>query len=345
MGSAIVSCEPEQTVTNDDNTVSEREQLRLPYRAKVGVLLGDTRSELAEAAVVLIACIVFALETLPGLSYDQGFALSVIEYGSCVSFAFLYLLRWYAASFSPAHVFKPIEIIDLLSFVPLLSQPFDPDPNGALGSGFEVLRLLRIVRLQRFVADEESFLRLTGALGLGSSTAFKQVSQRQLQLYLRVARVVGSIVTLLLVATGLVYECEHLVNPMIPTFFDALYFGLTTLTTVGFGDITPVTLGGRLVVSGAIILGLAIVPAQLAELGQTLLAADAVADADAYAPPRVGAPALKRGVDALLKCDACGEPRHLRASSFCHTCGAKLSVLQVETRVVRPVADTKASAL
>jgi len=45
-----------------------------------------------------------------------------------------------------------------------------------------------------------------------------------------------TIVTLLSVASGLIYTAEHDVNPEIPDYFAALYFGLTTLTTVGFGD-------------------------------------------------------------------------------------------------------------
>ena len=237
-----------------------------------------------------------------------------------------------------------------MSFAPLLSQSFDPDPNGALGSGFEVLRFVRIIRLQRFLADEAAFVDLADAVGISSSKAFQALGQRQLELYLRVARVVGSILSLLLVATGLVYETEHLVNPQIPTFFDALYFGLTTLTTVGFGDITPVTLGGRVVVAGAIILGLAIVPAQLAELGQTLLATaepqpsperlpseQSGVPLPSAAPPDLAAslPAARRAsaVDASLECDACLEPRHLRGSTFCHACGGALRGGQIDVGV------------
>ena len=43
------------------------------------------------------------------------------------------------------------------------------------------------------------------------------------------------------------YEAEKTVNPAFSDFFAALYFGLTTLTTVGFGDIYPITPAGRVV--------------------------------------------------------------------------------------------------
>ena len=45
--------------------------------------------------------------------------------------------------------------------------------------------------------------------------------------------------------------CEHPTNPSFPNFFVALYFVLTTLTTVGFGDIVPITTEGRLWVAPA----------------------------------------------------------------------------------------------
>ena len=57
------------------------------------------------------------------------------------------------------------------------------------------------------------------------------------------------------ISTGLIYTTEHTDNPAIPDYFTALYFGLTTLTTVGFGDIAPVTTEGKLIVSGDLLAG------------------------------------------------------------------------------------------
>ena len=65
-------------------------------------------------------------------------------------------------------------------------------------------------------------------------------------------------------------------NPDLPDYFTALYFGLTTLTTVGFGDITPVTFEGRLVVSVSILAGIAIIPVQLSSLAEALLNRDTI---------------------------------------------------------------------
>ena len=88
---------------------------------------------------------------------------------------------------------------------------------------------------------------------------------------LQLARILLSLFTLLSVSSGLIYTTEHGVNPEIPDYFSALYFGLTTLTTVGFGDITPVTPQGRLVVCASILAGVAVIPAQAASLLDAIL--------------------------------------------------------------------------
>jgi voltage-gated potassium channel Kch len=72
--------------------------------------------------------------------------------------------------------------------------------------------------------------------------------------------------TLLSVASGLIYTTEHEVNPDISNYFSALYFGLTTLTTVGFGDIVLITAEGWFVASMSILAEVSIIPAQAANL-------------------------------------------------------------------------------
>ena len=60
-------------------------------------------------------------------------------------------------------------------------------------------------------------------------------------------------------------------NPAFSDFFAALYFGLTTLTTVGFGDIYPITPTGRAVVGLSILFGITIIPVQLSNLANAII--------------------------------------------------------------------------
>jgi voltage-gated potassium channel len=163
-----------------------------------------------------------------------------------------------------------------------------------------------------------TFQKFTGALGL---PGLSSVQPYQLQL----ARVVLSIFTLLSVSAGLIYSAEHTVNPDLDNYFTALYFGLTTLTTVGFGDITPVTLQGKLVVSGSILAGVAVIPAQATALADALLNSqgqqaltphDACGNANSLPPSTI--------VDAINPCPLCGATFHWNSANFCWSCGTKL---------------------
>ena len=87
-------------------------------------------------------------------------------------------------------------------------------------SALSFLRLLRVLQLQRFVRDAASWRRLESAIGLPVP-----LDERAVNTQLQVARVVSSVFTLLFVASALIYNAEHAVNPQIPDFFTALYFG------------------------------------------------------------------------------------------------------------------------
>ena len=154
------------------------------------------------------------------------------------------------------------------------------------------------------------------------------------------------------------YTTEHIDNPEIPDYFAALYFGLTTLTTVGFGDIAPITPGGRLVVCCSILAGVAVIPAQAASLLDAILesqnetaATQALRETEAgtMAPPVprpigdlpaaatqvaiVGAvdgedsvPVQEEALAATVgkHCPDCEQTEHRGDACFCWSCGSKI---------------------
>ena len=174
------------------------------------------------------------------------------------------------------------------------------------------LRLLRVLKFQRVLTDQKTYADFEMAIGMRKRTS--DVRPYQLNL----ARVIISIFTLVSVSTGLIYTAEHETNPQIPDYFTALYFGLTTLTTVGFGDITPVTFEGRMVVGASILAGVAIIPAQAASLAESFL--DFQKERELQKKPKAKRKApLGRG-----KCDACGAGPHRKDAFFCWSCGNQL---------------------
>lgn len=320
--------EPEARDAAEELRESERSGVRLPVlpgAARMQRELASPRVEVGLALLVLLSCGLFALQTLP--SADAG-PIRSSENAIGAVFLVEYMLRWYSQSFRPAYVFKPLAVIDLLSFLPLILDLLMADADAMSGGGLAFLRLLRVLRLQRFVRDFESFDSFTRAIGLSTG----RVKPYQLQ----VARVVSSLFTLVFVSTGLTYEAEHKVNAAIPDYFTALYFGLTTLTTVGFGDITPITFEGRLVVCISILLGVAIIPVQLSSLAEALITRRGGEPAQPAEPAAPMQDAAKAPPLATLcargACATCGASTHPAGAAFCFRCGAKL----VDVPVVPP---------
>ena len=90
-----------------------------------------------------------------------------------------------------------------------------------------LLRALRILRLRRLLGKEE-LSQLARAV-TGDPGYSVPESQRV------VARVAFSVVAIVLSSAGIEWQAEHLANPLLSTYGDAVYFSVTTLTTVGFG--------------------------------------------------------------------------------------------------------------
>ena len=88
-------------------------------------------------------------------------------------------------------------------------------------------------------------------------------------------------------------------NPAFSDFFAALYFGLTTLTTVGFGDIYPITPAGRGVVGLSILFGVTIIPVQLSNLANAIINDSQLLPSSSSfsAPTRMNAPFPPAPVD------------------------------------------------
>jgi hypothetical protein len=282
-------------------------------------MLNEPRIEVCGSLLVLLSSLLAAVGTLP-LNPLLELVGEAVQHIIVSAFAVEFVARWYSSWSEKkfwGYLTQPLVLVDVaVVILPLLLPILSGVPFSQ--SGLVNLRLLRILRLQRVLQNMGTFQKFTGALGL---PGFSSVQPYQLQL----ARVVLSIFTLLSVSTGLIYAAEHTFNPDMDNYFTALYFGLTTLTTVGFGDITPVTLQGKLVVSGSILAGVAFIPAQAAVLADALLNSqnqqalpptDACGNANSLPPSTI--------VNATTPCPMCGATFHWNSANFCWSCGTKL---------------------
>lgn len=275
------------------------------YRA-----LSTPQFDIAVAGLVLVSVGGYALGTLPDDALPHGARewLARLETFNTACFAAEYSLRWYGRSLRPSYLAKPLMLIDLVALLP---SALAAGPSPSLRGSFAFLRVLRILKLQRYVRDEESFAKLQLALGLTPAGSGRGTD-------LPLARVVSTILSLLLVTAGFLYEAE----PQVPNYFVALYNALTTLTTIG--TIQPETPQGALVVSASILAGIAVVPFQLSRLAEAFETSGAAARATRAAEDDEDEPVCLAEMGEQV-CGMCSAVGHRADAGFCFACGARLA--------------------
>jgi voltage-gated potassium channel len=166
-----------------------------------------------------------------------------------------YLLRWFTADYIVGkgqkgkwwsfliYPLTPWAIIDFLAILPGLN---------ILGQGFKVLRisrLLRILRLFKFIRYSQNIKILGNVIKREKKILFT---------------VLGIAVFYIFISALVMFNAEPHIDPetgakTFENFFDALYWATVTLTTVGYGDVTPVTDIGRFISMVSSLFGVAII--------------------------------------------------------------------------------------
>jgi voltage-gated potassium channel len=234
---------------------------------------------LSITGLVLISTGIFVAETYP-LAADVRSLISKIDLIILSIFAIEYLLRLIAAPDKLKYIFSFYSLIDLIAIFPVLTGITDV-------SFIRILRWFRILRLLRFIEGNA----LLGNLDREDSSI--------------ITRILFTIFSIIFIYSGLIYQVEHPINPQeFATFFDAVYFAVATMTTVGFGDITPTSQAGKLMTVLMILTGIALIPWQLGDLIKQV---------------------AKSGSKVNTTCPSCQLASHDLDASFCKRCGIKLN--------------------
>ncbi len=195
--------------------------------------------DLVMQSLILISIITFTVETLPDLEADTRKFLHATEVVIVIIFTIEYLLRLYVSDRKLGYVLSFYGIIDLLAILPFyLASGIDLRSLRV----FRMFRLFRLLKLLRFGTAMRRFAR-----------AFI-IAKEEIILF--------SVVTAMLLylsAVG-IYYFEHIAQPeAFKSVIHSLWWAVTTLTTVGYGDVYPITAGGKIFTFIILMIGLGIV--------------------------------------------------------------------------------------
>ena len=233
----------------------------------------------------LFICLIMVIETYP-VSETTRQLLWDLEVIIVLFFIIEYVARLYAAQDRLRQLVDVYSIIDLIAILPTLSVIFLPLFGITLDIGFirfiRAFRTLRIFRFLRFTADGDFFF--------GSITP---------QL-LKVTRLLLTILMIFFISSGLFYFVESDLNLNVKNFGDAFYFTVIALTTVGFGDIIPLSDAGKWVTVLMILSGIVLIPWQISQIAKEW---------------------VRMGTKKEIICPKCGLRYHDEDASHCKSCG------------------------
>lgn len=190
-------------------------------------------------ALILLSLVSFSLETLPDLEEGTKELLHTFEIISVCIFSIEYLLRVFLTNKSFKYIFSFFGIIDLLAILPFYLA------SGIDLRSVRVFRLFRLFRVFKLLQYNDAIDRV--------SDAFASVKKEL------VVFGVGTIFLLYVAAVG-IYYCENPAQPeLFKSVFHSLWWAVTTLTTVGYGDMYPITVGGKIFTTFVVFIGMGMV--------------------------------------------------------------------------------------
>lgn len=265
------------------------------WRAQLYAIIfeSDTRKgrafDLALIGAILLSVLVIVLTSVQPIAAKYGDWLHAAEWFFTILFTLEYIGRCLCVQRPVMYARSFFGVIDVMSILPSYISLFIPGAHVIMG--VRILRLLRIFRILKLTLYIEEYSMLGDAL---------LASRRKIFIFLSV---VFLIVFLLGTVMYVVEGPEHGYTS-IPT---AVYWAISTMTTVGFGDLVPKTDIGRAIASFMMLLGWGILAVPTGIISSEIT----------YQRGRVTLPPRA--------CPTCSTTGHDATASYCKDCGAGLN--------------------
>jgi len=224
----------------------------MSYRKKINKIIEPRQTSIASRVYDAVMLIAIVLGICPLMFRTQTETFWYFDIFAGICFTVDYVLRWFTCDLRSKHrkwiafiiyPFTLMAIIDLLSILPTMN---------VLTPVFKVARvprLLKIIRVVKFLRYFEPFIILY------------TVIHKQIKLFIAVLSLA---LFYIFIMALIMFNAEEEINPetgqlLFNSFFDAFYFAACTLTTVGYGDLYPISETGRVISIISSIVGIAII--------------------------------------------------------------------------------------
>jgi len=203
----------------------------------------DTRAgrafDLGIQALILVSLVSFCIETLPNLRKETQFWLYVVEVVTVVIFTIEYAIRILVADNRLRFILSFYGLVDLTAILPFYIS------TGVDLRAVRVLRLFRAFRVFKFVRYTKAIQRFKNAL--------REIKE-ELVLY-----IIATGLMIFVSSVGIYYFESEAQPEKFGSVFHCFWWAIVSLTTVGYGDVFPVTVGGRIFTAIVLLLGIGIV--------------------------------------------------------------------------------------
>ena len=242
--------------------------------------------DIALLVFILISIVATMLETVADIRVKYGALLITIEWIVTIFFTIEYILRIYSSKNAWTYIFSFYGLVDLLSIFPTYFGIFNPSTKSfAIIRSLRLLRVFRVLKLGNFLNAYES---LNGAI---------KESKNKILVFLIMMVIIVSIVG------SLMYVIEGTNGSGFDNIPVSIYWAIVTVTTVGYGDIAPITPLGQFFASCLMIIGYAVIAVPTGIIGAGIVSAQ-----------------NKSGISTQV-CHTCGKEDHRKDAKFCYDCG------------------------
>jgi voltage-gated potassium channel len=253
------------------------------------IIFGTTTTAGKAFDLILIISILFSiilvmLDSITGYHDAYGKTFYLFEWVLTILFTIEYILRIYCIRLPSSYIFSFFGIVDLLALIPTyLSLLF---PGAHIFSVIRVLRVLRVFRvlkLVQFMGEAEMLRKAMSA------------SKRKIFVFL------FYVMTLVVILGSIMYlvEGEKSGFDNIPR---SIYWAIVTLTTVGYGDISPQTNLGQVIAALIMIMGYSIIAVPTGIVTSAMHFSEKTKS---------------------MRCAVCEDKNQKKGANFCNNCGAK----------------------